>query len=279
VNNPAEISIVLHGHEEGVIALLFSPDGHWLATGGNDYTARLWEISAIAEDGGSVPEPLVLSGHRQAVGALAFSPDRHWLATGSADSTARLWTLQLNDLIILACNTVGRNLMYEEWQWYFSAAPYRQTCANVPLHSSVVEEMVFEADALALRGETEAASAIYKEAFLLAEKGMDDRAYYLICQFGGTDGLAEVVLPACDRAVELEPYNETHRDSRGIARALSGDYAGAIEDFAFAIDQWREKDSERFESRILERGAWIAELEQGHNPIDAETLETLRLEQ
>jgi WD40 repeat protein len=279
VNNPAEISIVLHGHEEGVIALLFSPDGHWLATGGNDYTARLWEISAIAEDGGSVPEPLVLSGHRQAVGALAFSPDRHWLATGSADSTARLWTLQLSDLMGLACNTVGRNLMYEEWQWYFSTAPYRQTCATLPLHSSVVEEMIFEADALALRGDAQAASAIYEEAFRLAEKTTNNRLYHLICQFGGTDGLPEVVLPACERAVELEPHNETHRDSRGIARTLSGDYAGAIEDFAFAIDRWKERDSERFESPILEREAWIAELEEGRNPLDAETLAALRLEQ
>ena len=169
--------------------------------------------------------------------------------------------------------------MYEEWQWYFSAAPYRQTCADLPLHSSVVEEMIFEADALALRGDTQAASAIYEEAFLLAEKTTNNRLYHLICQFGGTDGLPKAVLPACDRAVELEPHNETHRDSRGIARTLSGDYAGAIEDFTFAIARWREKDSAKYESPIQSREAWIAELEEGRNPLDSETLEALRLEQ
>jgi Flp pilus assembly protein TadD len=38
-------------------------------------------------------------------------------------------------------------------------------------------------------------------------------------------------MSACEKAVALAPKNGEFRDSRGIARALTGNKQGAIEDF------------------------------------------------
>jgi conflict system STAND superfamily ATPase/WD40 domain-containing protein len=71
---------VLAGHTSSVFSVVFSPDGHTLATGSNDQTVRLWNVTDPAH-----PTPLgpPLTGHTNSVFSVAFSPDGHTLATGS----------------------------------------------------------------------------------------------------------------------------------------------------------------------------------------------------
>ncbi|MFI1852059.1 WD40 repeat domain-containing protein [Streptomyces sp. NPDC020480] len=84
------LSTPVTAHRAGVCALAVSPDGRTLATGSNDYTVRLWDISDPTRPT-SRGEPLV--GFGNAVCALAFSPNGRTLATGSFDRTVRLWNV------------------------------------------------------------------------------------------------------------------------------------------------------------------------------------------
>jgi WD40 repeat protein len=72
-----------HAHSGGIFALIFSPSGKWLATGGGDNQIRIWDVptrQSIA----------TLSGHRDPVVTLAYSPDGKTLASGSRDGVT-LW--------------------------------------------------------------------------------------------------------------------------------------------------------------------------------------------
>jgi WD40 repeat protein len=71
--------------EEGPVNVVrFSPDGEVLATGSDDGTVRLWDVS-----GGGLREEL--TGHDQGVLSLAFDPQSDVLVSGSTDQTVRLW--------------------------------------------------------------------------------------------------------------------------------------------------------------------------------------------
>jgi WD40 repeat protein/serine/threonine protein kinase len=76
--------LTLMGHQGGVNAVSFAPDGQRLATGGTEGAARVWDAS-------SGQELLCFRGHRGQVTALAFTPDGQRLVTGSTDGTVRIW--------------------------------------------------------------------------------------------------------------------------------------------------------------------------------------------
>jgi len=79
----------LRGHRDSVLAVAFSPDGKWLASGGKDSTIRIWNTRTWESS-----EPIEVPPHR--VIALAFSPDSATLASSWSDSDdveVRLWSV------------------------------------------------------------------------------------------------------------------------------------------------------------------------------------------
>ncbi|MFJ8793779.1 WD40 repeat domain-containing protein [Streptomyces sp. NPDC102462] len=127
-SNPLR-SLLNRGIPAGFHAIDYSRDGSYVATGGDDWTVRLWNpvtrtqigkpltgharrITCVAFSSEGllasasrdktvrlwnpitrecIGHPLV--GHTKAVTTLAFSPDGRILATGSEDRTVRLWVL------------------------------------------------------------------------------------------------------------------------------------------------------------------------------------------
>jgi WD40 repeat protein len=74
-------------HEKDVLSARFSPDGKWVLTTSEDWTARVWNARTA--------EPLSpVLRHSAKVWMGAFSPDSRWVATGSDDRTVRLWDPQ-----------------------------------------------------------------------------------------------------------------------------------------------------------------------------------------
>jgi WD40 repeat protein/Flp pilus assembly protein TadD/tRNA A-37 threonylcarbamoyl transferase component Bud32 len=73
-------------HERLTTAVL-SPDGKKLLSGGQDYTARLWD----ATTGRPIGTPMK---HQHIVSSVAFSSDGRKVLTGSHDQTARVWDVE-----------------------------------------------------------------------------------------------------------------------------------------------------------------------------------------
>ncbi|GGA03044.1 tetratricopeptide repeat protein [Okeania sp. KiyG1] len=94
-----------------------------------------------------------------------------------------------------------------------------------------------------------------------------------ICQQGILNKQAKKVMSACENSVELEPDNEWFRDRRGLARALTGDFQGAIEDFEMFIERI---DNKGYEDAKARRKSWVDTLKKGENPLTTEELEKLR---
>ena len=99
-----------------------------------------------------------------------------------------------------------------------------------------------------------------------------------LCWWSSLYGFAEqVVDDACEQTIALadEENLPFYRDSRGLARALSGDVDGAIEDFEAFVAAAEELGVD--DLRAL-RESWVERLIAGDDPsdiFDAETIETL----
>ncbi len=72
-------------HHNAVYDVCFSPNGQYLATGGDEGTIKLWNLlgQQLAE----------WKGHQGIVYDVCFSPNGQQLATAGRDGTARLWNL------------------------------------------------------------------------------------------------------------------------------------------------------------------------------------------
>jgi WD40 repeat protein len=77
--------VVQTGHTGGQVnAVVFSPKGDLLASGGADGTIKIWNV-AYGE------QLRTLVGHTQNVSSVAFSADGRVIASGSYDYSAKLW--------------------------------------------------------------------------------------------------------------------------------------------------------------------------------------------
>ena len=100
-----------------------------------------------------------------------------------------------------------------------------------------------------------------------------------LCWYGGLWGYnSDELLNICELGVQgtlTSPYLANHRDSRGLVRALRGNFAGAMVDFQFYVDVYSAVP-DRDQTSVTDRRDWITALSQNINPFTAEVLAKLR---
>lgn len=81
----------LTGHTDKVNAVTFSPDGKWLASGGNDQVLILWDVQEKQEI--ATLEHILSGGSPSQIISVAFSPDGKMLA-GAGHQSVKLWDIK-----------------------------------------------------------------------------------------------------------------------------------------------------------------------------------------
>jgi TonB family protein len=137
--------------------------------------------------------------------------------------------------------------------------------------SAAAAVQVIRGEQLARDGNIAEAMRTYRAAQTLDPRQARHAAFWLpLCWYGSLWGQATEVLWTCEQAVATAPGQVWARDARGIARALTGDTEGAINDLtAFANRTTSERDRS-------ERLTWVAALRAGQNPFTADVLASLR---
>ena len=133
-----------------------------------------------------------------------------------------------------------------------------------------IKELVEIGGWLASEGEVMKAIEAYAEAQKLdPAQQISARSWDILCWYGSLLGYAAEVMDACEQAVALDPENWLVLDSRGIARALTGNIDGAIEDFQAFISGTENKEERD------QRQRWIKALQAGENPFTDEEIDAL----
>ena len=132
-----------------------------------------------------------------------------------------------------------------------------------------VPGLMARAQVMAEQGNVPDALAIYRAAGDLDPNAqVTAEEWNNLCWYGAIWSYADAVLPtACAKAIALDTTGSGEiRDSRGLARAVAGDFPGAIDNFKVFVGStsnqaWKE-----------ERQGWIDSLQAGNSPFSKERL-------
>lgn len=311
VSSGTEIARVTHdinGIEDSVFSVEFSPNGKYVLSIGGDRRIRVWDaftgqdVSRVKYDGFissakfSYDGKYVVSGGRDGV-------VRIWASDLISDACSRVTrNLTLSEWR----QYVGDTLPYQAICPNFALDPEffkdivykelnnREDSNRVKNALSAVKKELRALSFISDLDETSknivtyyVAQYIYgdlsfgriEESIVLLdqakEEGLpieDANTLNNFCWFGSLSGYAEQVMQKCELAVQLDGSNPNIRDSRGLARALTGDLDGAIDDFQHFVDNSTDYDA------VQKRIAWIEELKIGINPFTPDLLESLKYE-
>jgi tetratricopeptide (TPR) repeat protein len=198
-------------------------------------------------------------------GQLTVVP-RGW--EGTRDASAQLQKLVLEGWNLAVAGRVDRAVVL--FQKAFALRPWLNLDPEVEARKLAAPGRVARGQRLAERGRIPEALAMYAQAQQFDPAlQIPAAAWQTLCWFGSLWGQAAEVMVACDRAVALEPDNRPWRISRGLARAMTGNRTGALED-------WQVCTTPKDTPLCVHAQRWSTLLQAGENPFTPDELTRLR---
>jgi WD40 repeat protein len=271
--------VTLMNHKRAVSAVTFSPDGKFVATASRDGVVRIWiqpaanlqeeackrlDRNLTAEEWEQyLSQPL--SQYRKTcrnlpVHSSLLTTAKDLAEAGQAEAAMpilrRIQALEPDTDLNPATPKIDRNV---------------QEVAEI----LSVPARVAEAERSVQNGNVKEALATLKQAMKLNSNApifADAETWNHFCWYGSLYNQAAQAMFACEKAIDLDPKNAMVLTSRGIARALTGDIAGAIADFQASLPFTQHDDAK------AERRRWVEKLRAGENPFTEAELIRLRQE-
>ena len=76
--------VTYRGHSDSVGSVAWSPDGKYIASGSDDRTVQVWEVTTKRR-------VVTYSGHSSSIYELAWSPNGEYIASAGEDKTVQVW--------------------------------------------------------------------------------------------------------------------------------------------------------------------------------------------
>ncbi|HEY9706798.1 MAG TPA: PDZ domain-containing protein, partial [Oculatellaceae cyanobacterium] len=302
---------VFYSHPREVLDVNFSPDGKLIAASGDDGKVRLWPVEGLDEllARGCSWFKDYLTNHSQVREELKICQDksilieagRNLAREGDVEGAISQFrkALQLDPKLKLDLEAEVKQLapptliaagkrLARAGDTERAVAQFRKALELNPKLKLEPEKearqlakavkLVIKGEKLAKQGKIAEAAETYAEAKELDPAlTIPATSQNTLCWFGSLHGYARVVIYACKTAVLIEPENKALLDSRGLAKALTGDSQGAIKDFQDYVDwisnniQAMPNDKKAKLSKIkARRQLWIDALRAGKNPFTPE---------
>ncbi|GAB1539722.1 hypothetical protein NUACC21_23890 [Scytonema sp. NUACC21] len=252
----------LIGHSRSVNSVAWSADGKQLASGSSDNTVILWDLdldNLIGDACNLLNNYLIANPETLEELEKCQTPSLR-------EKAAEVLVIQGEKLARQDSIDTAVKKFRKAQQWNSSLKFDVEAKAKEFANKGQAENLVDNGRQLAKEGKVKDAIAAYNKAQQLDSKiAIDAESWVSLCWDGSLHRRAADVMFACEKAVKLDPKNGYILNSRGLARALTGNARGAIEDFEVCIAQLEDKELKS------QRQQWVKALRAGQNPFtDAE---------
>jgi tetratricopeptide (TPR) repeat protein len=255
-------------HDSYVYSVAFSSDGKFVLSGSDDHTARVWIYR---------PEDLIAEACSRETRNLTGAEWKQYIGDAlSYQAVCPNLPLDFEYLKAIAKDVVSNTNDPNRVKNAFDSIKAELMKVNsvknpsAEAHDIVAAAVNQQISAEVASYNIEKALDLFEQAKQMQISINNADTLNSLCWYGSLRGYTEQVLQTCEAAVKLSPDDAYIRDSRGLARTLTGDFENAILDFQYFVDHSNDSTS------IEQRKQWIEQLNKGINPFTPEILESLK---